>query len=121
MKNLSLVGALVLYLAAGTSHAADKAWYGFRLKVNGSGFALNPVVTSVIVQSIVPDTPAANAHIQIGDEIVEAEGKTVPGARALSLRPLLTKQAGEVLHLRFKRANGETYSAVLTGIKKPSS
>ena len=117
-----LLFALALFLAAGAvAEAGDKAWYGFRLKVETGGFPLNPIVRSVIVQSVVPNTPATEQQIRPGDEIIEAEGRTVPGGRALQLRPIMSKQAGEVLRLRLKRANGETYSAVLTGIKKPSS
>jgi hypothetical protein len=58
---------------------------------------------------------------QAGDEIVETQGKIVPGARALQLRPIMSKQVGEVLHPRLRRTSGETYNALLTGIKKPSA
>ncbi len=57
--------------------------------------------------------------MEAGDEIVETQGKIVPGARALQLRPIMSKQVGEVLHLRLRRTSGETYNALLTGIKKP--
>ena len=68
---------------------------------------------------VAPGSPADKQRIQVGDEIIEAAGKKVPGAKANDLKPLLEKEVGEVLHLRLKRSRGEIYSANLTAVKRP--
>jgi S1-C subfamily serine protease len=122
MKSKMLAGcAAVIVLGFTTAvHAAqEKAWYGFKLDVNRSGFVLNPTVVSVVVREVVPNSPAAAQHISVGDEIIEAEGKPVPGNKALQLRPLMTKSPGDTLHLRFKRKDGDTYAVAITAVKRP--
>lgn len=119
MRKFAVTLALLLFVPVATGNAGEKAWYGFRVKIDTAGFVLNPTVRSAVIQKVLPNTPAADQHIGVGDEIIEAEGKVVSGGRALQLKPILSKQVGEVLHLRLKRANGEMYPAVLTGIKKP--
>jgi hypothetical protein len=41
----------------------------------------------------------------------------VPGRKASELKPLIQKEAGESLHLKLKRRNGETYSVTLVAVK----
>ncbi len=121
MRKLSLTLVLLGFGLIASAHAADKAWYGFRVKVDTAGFALNPTVRSAVIQKVAPDSPAAAQRIEAGDEIIEAEGKTVPGGRALQLKPILGKKIGETLRLRLRRPNGETYPALVTGIRKPAA
>lgn len=111
--------AIGLGLSATSAHAAEKAWYGFHIKPETSGFPLNPVVESVVIDKIKPGSPAAAKQIAVGDEILEADGKPVPGARALQLLPLVNKRAGDVLHLRLRRPDGRDYSVTVRGIPKP--
>lgn len=122
MKNKILLGcALALAFAFATAaHAApEKGWYGFKLDVTTSGFMFNPTVASAVVKEIVPNSPAAALHMTVGDEIVEAEGKPVPGNKALQLKPLMARSPGETLHLRCKRKSGETYDVAIVAIKRP--
>ena len=121
MRKFSILLGLLLHLSLATANAADKAWYGFRLKVDTAGFVLNPTVRSAVIQKVAPDSPATANKIEVGDEIIEAEGKKVPGGRALQLKPFLSKKAGDTLRLRLKRPDGEIYSVIVTGIKKPSA
>ena len=113
-----LPALLVLLFCGGVALAAEKGWFGFVLGVKGSGL-FNPTVHSVVVQSITPGTPAAAQNIAPGDEIVEVGGVSVPGRKANELRPLIEKKAGEVVHLRLKRSNGENYSVTMTAVKRP--
>lgn len=110
---------LLFVVAAAPAQAAEKAWYGFHIKPETTGFPLNPVVVAVVIDKVAPDSPATSQNIRVGDEIVEAEGQAVPGGRALSLLVLLSKPIGATLHLRLKRPNGEAYSAAVIGIRKP--
>ena len=112
--------ALILVASIGAASAAqEKGWFGFKLAVKTSGFTLNPTVVTAVVKSVDPNSPASEQDVVVGDEIVEAEGKTVAGNKARELKPFLTIRPGAVLHLRLKRKDGETYSATLTATKRP--
>jgi C-terminal processing protease CtpA/Prc len=119
MRTFVITVAVMIAAAVTSASAAEKAWYGFHIKPETAGFPLNPVVTSVVIDKIKPNSPAAAQKMQVGDEIIEADGKPVPGTRALKLVALLSKQPGEVLRLRLKRADGDDYSVSVRGIKKP--
>lgn len=121
MNRITFLFALLVACSIPTLQGAEKAWFGFAVNVETAGFPLNPTVRFVRVAKVVPNSPAATQHIEAGDEIVEAEGHTVPGGRALQLQPLLKRQVGDVLHLRLKRPTGEVYPAALTGIAKPAA
>jgi len=119
MTKFTILIGLSVALWLTPASAAERAWYGFHIKPNTSGFPLNPVVTSVVIDKIKSNSPADAQNMHVGDEIIEAEGKTVPGARALQLISLLTKQPGDWLHLRLRRPDGASYAVLIQGIKKP--
>lgn len=121
MKKRALILVLLVGAFAASASAAERAWYGFHIKPETAGFPLNPIVRSVTIDKIKPGSPAAAQKIAVGDEIVEADGKTVPGARALQLLPVVNKRPGDSLHLRLRRATGEDYSVVVQGIRKPDA
>jgi C-terminal processing protease CtpA/Prc len=115
-----LVATLALISAFSvTAGAAEKAWYGFHIKPETSGFVLNPIVQSVPIDRIAPNSPASGQDIRVGDEIIEADGKAVRGARALELLALMNKKPGDRLRLVLRRPNGETYRAEMVAITKP--
>ena len=118
MKKLLLVVLALTWVFTSNLVAAEKGWFGFGLKVEGSGF-LSLIVHSVTVESIAPHSPASEKSIAVGDEIIQVEETTVPGRRAWELKPLLQKQVGDTIHLRLKRPAGETYSVTLTAAKAP--
>src|SRR4051812_34315607 len=113
MRRMPPIVAFALVASVLHCAAADKAWYGFHIKPVTAGFPLNPLVCSVVIDKVKPNSPASEHDMRIGDEIIEAEGKRVPGARALQFVPLLSRHPGEWLHLRLKREGGEEYSAVV--------
>ena len=120
MRQLVLILGLSGLLSTGAAAtAAEKAWYGFHIKPETAGFPLNPVVRSVVIDKIKRGSPADDQDMRVGDEIIEAEGKIVPGARALPLMSILNKKPGELLRLRLKRPDGEIYAVTIRGIKKP--
>lgn len=116
LATVVLIGAFAV-----TASAADKAWYGFHIKAKTSGFMFNPVVESVTVDMIAPNSPASAHGIQVGDEIIEAEGTPISGSRGLSLMGAMKKQPGETLRLTLRRKDGETYRVSVVGIKKPGT
>ncbi|MEY2506011.1 MAG: hypothetical protein QOH01_340 [Verrucomicrobiota bacterium] len=109
-----LVGAWTQLACAG-----EKGWFGFGVAIKGEGFFLNPILASATVDVVQPKSPAAEKGIAVGDEVLQIEGTDVPGTRALKLRPLMQKEVGQTLHLKLKRANGETYSVALVAATPP--
>ncbi|MDQ6861335.1 MAG: PDZ domain-containing protein [Verrucomicrobiota bacterium] len=120
MKQLFATFSIFVALAASTV-AAEKAWYGFHIKPKTSGFPLNPIVDSVTIDMIAPNSPASTHGIQVGDEIIEAEGTKIAGTRGLALISLVKKQPGETLRLVLRHNGGETYRVSIVGIKKPGT
>lgn len=119
MKKLLLAAVIRLALSGGAAAAPEKGYFGFKLAVSTSGFMFNPTVKRVTIGSIVPNSPA-DGRIAVGDEIIEAEGHAVPGAKALELKPIMQKSPGETVHLKLKRNNGESYSVEITAVKRPA-
>ena len=117
MKKLFLAGLSLTWIFTASLMAAEKGWFGFGLKVAGSGF-LSLTVHSVTVESIAPHSPASEQSIAVGDEIIQVEEITVPGRRAWELKPLIQKQVGETVHLRLKRPGGQIYSVTLIAVKR---
>ena len=120
MKRLLFAAIFTTFLLhAAIAAAGEPGWFGFAVSVKGSGFFLNPTVEAVIIQSVVPKSPAAQHDIAVGDEVVQVESTAVPGRKANELKPLLRKEVGQVLHLRLKRVSGEIFSANITAAKRP--
>lgn len=121
MRNLAFILLFLACLCPATTKAVEKAWYGFHIKPALEGFALNPVVKSVVIDKVKANSPASAQNIRVGDEIIEAEGIKVPGTRALQFVPILRKQPGDTLNLRLKTQQGRTYSVLVQAIQRPSS
>lgn len=110
-----ILGAVLL--AGGPAHAAEPGKNGLSVSVSADGF-FNPTIKSLKVAKVDPGGPAALAGIAPGDEIVEIEGIAVPGAKGDRLRPLMTRNAGEVTNMVLVRPSGEKYRARLVAVPK---
>jgi C-terminal processing protease CtpA/Prc len=97
-----------------------KGFFGLTVAIDGEGFFLNPTLKSVTVQKVALNSPAANAGIAPGDQILEAEGRKIAGTKAKELQPIMTKKIGQALHLLLKRPKGESYKATLIAIARPA-
>jgi C-terminal processing protease CtpA/Prc len=110
MKRIGIGIVAVLMLLALTLAPAvadePKGTFGLTVAVDADGFFLNPTLKSVTVQKVEPRSPAANAGIAAGDQIVEAEGRTIAGSKGRELQPILSKQPGQTIHLLLKRPKG---------------
>jgi C-terminal processing protease CtpA/Prc len=109
---------VALTLAPAVAEEA-KGFFGLTVAVDADGFFLNPTLKTVTVQKVEPKSPAANAGIAAGDQIVEAEGRTVAGTKGRELEPMMSKKVGQALHLLLKRPKGESYKATLIAVARP--
>jgi C-terminal processing protease CtpA/Prc len=112
---------MLLVSTLSRAHAEDdKGFFGLAVSVDGEGFFLNPTLHTITIQKVVPKSPAANAGIAPGDQIIEAEGRVIAGTKARELEPIMSKKVGQALHLLMKRPKGELYKATLIAIAKPT-
>lgn len=112
--------ALATLLAAPALQAADERGHlGFAISVDGDGPIWNPVLKSAKVAKVTPASPAASAGLLPGDLIVEVDGRTVAGAKARDLEPLMKKKPGERLALKVQRAGGALQDLVLVAAERP--
>jgi C-terminal processing protease CtpA/Prc len=95
-----------------------KGWFGFAAIVDVDATS-SPSVKSIRIDSVVAGSPAEKQKLAAGDEIIEAEGLLVADCKAQDLQVRMNKHVGETLHLKLKRAGGETYSANLVAAAKP--
>ena len=93
VRELVIAAVLFLGVSLASATAAEKAWFGFHIKPETTGFPLNPIVRSVVIDKVKPHSAAEALDIRIGDEIMEAEGKPVPGTRRPSAHLALAKAA----------------------------
>ena len=123
MQRLGIKIATVLMLLVVTLAPAradePKGTFGLTVAVDADGFFLNPTLKSVTVQKVEPKSPAANAGIAAGDQIVEAEGRTIAGSKGRELEPMMSKKVGQALHLLLKRPKGESYRVTLIAVARP--
>jgi C-terminal processing protease CtpA/Prc len=114
-RRIALTGGLLglLAMAAKVRAEDERGQLGFSISVDGDGPFWNPVLKSATVAKVTPASPAASAGLVPGDQIVEVEGRTVAGAKARELEPLMARRPGERLSLRVRRADGSVQQLVL--------
>ena len=97
----------MLLVAVSTSaFGQEKGYFGLGVSVVADGF-VNPILKTVTVNKVAPNSPAAKAGITAGDLIIEVEGKVVSGLKADELKPFMQRNIGESTRFVLKRANGE--------------
>ena len=114
-----LVAMCCLALSLAGRAAEADGWFGFTVNADVDGF-FSPVLRSITVISVSPDSPAASRGLAAGDKIAGVEGIAVAGHAAKEIQVALHKAIGETLQLRLTRANGESYLATLTAAAKPT-
>jgi C-terminal processing protease CtpA/Prc len=122
IRRVVIVAAVMLLVSTlSPAHAEDgKGFFGLAVSIDGEGFFLNPTLRTITIQKVEPKSPAANAGIAPGDQIIEAEGRVIAGTKARELEPIMTKKVGQALHLLLKRPKGELYKVILIAIAKPT-
>jgi C-terminal processing protease CtpA/Prc len=112
------LGLLVALVQPAGAAEQGRATYGFKVKVDAATLSLNPVIKSVVVDEVKPGSPAERAGIVPGDEILQAEGRDVPGAKADDVKPLMQRRVGDPLALKLRRADGSVYDAHMVGVAR---
>jgi S1-C subfamily serine protease len=113
MKPGQPVILILLALVATSAWAADRGYFGFSTSIESEGFSLNPMVKSVRVEVVTPNSPAAKAGIVPGDLIVEVEGKPVAGTKADVLKPYMQREVGQSTRIVIRKVSGENLALVL--------
>jgi C-terminal processing protease CtpA/Prc len=101
---------ILLLVFVHPSHGAGQK-LGFAVDVEGEGFFLNPMVKKIIVTEVVKGSLAEATGIRTGDQIIQIEGQSVAGMRALELRPFMKLNPGETRTFRLKHADGTEVDA----------
>ena len=113
------VFALLMCTCLGLAATGTPGRFGIGFKVETEGFVLDPKLKRVTVTSLQPGLPADKAGIKLGDEIVEADGKAVAGARAFGMRSIMDKEAGQSLTLKLRHPAGDVYTVTMVAVAKP--
>lgn len=114
-----LASAMLVCCVALAAQAADAGFLGLGVAVDGDGVPWNPTLKSAKVVKVVPRSPAEQAGVAVGDQIVEVAGRTVAGAKARELQPALQLAVGQRLSLVLKKASGELKAVSLMAAPKP--
>lgn len=110
---------VLLVLSPLVAVAAGSGYIGIAVAVDGEGFFLNPTLKSVRVARVAAASPAANAGMSVGDDILEVEGHPVAGARASDLKPYLERAVGQSTRFVIRKATGEVRQITVVAGPKP--
>lgn len=92
----------------------ERGVFGVTVAISAEGW-LRPTIRAAHIVQVQPGMPAHRAGIASGDEVLELDGRRIPGAAAADLAPLAQgKRIGETLSVLLRRPGGDSYRAVLT-------
>lgn len=77
----------------------------------------------IMVQRVFPNSPAQQAGVVVGDEVIAADGVQIRSVYQ-ALRPVLARQPGDVLKFRLQSADGQTRDVEVVlggGVELPSA
>ena len=104
LRGLAALGLLAAVLGfALPAAAAEKGWFGLSVNIEADEQSENPMVHTVTIVKVAPNSPAAQAGLASGDLILEADGTPLPGLKTDALRAAMGKQVGETLRLKIRR------------------
>jgi len=113
MRDRLLRGTLAAFcvawlLFAQLANAADpgRGRLGFTVYVEVDGSYAKPILKSVRVQEIEPDSPAHAAGLKIDDLILRVQGKPLAGANAREVAAMIQVPPGEKLQLVVHGSDG---------------
>jgi S1-C subfamily serine protease len=118
MRSIRLLLAICFFAVSSWAVAADKGTFGFSISVDVEGFSFNPVLKTVEIDEVKAGSPAELAGLVKGDQFIEIEGHVVAGAKAFDLKPYLSRNAGETVNFKVRKASGEIVAVALTAVKK---
>jgi len=97
--------ALLLSLAQPAA-AAERGRLGFTVYVEVDGSYIKPILKSVRVQQIDPDSPARDGGLKVDDLILQVQGKPLAGADAREVAAMVQVPPGERLRLLVRGPDG---------------
>jgi len=109
--------ALVLAaLAAGSgAHAAGKPLIGISFSVETDGF-FSTTLKKVTITEVKPGAPAAQAGLQVGDDVVAANDLPIAGTPGSKLSAMIgAAKPGDHLRLRVQRGGAEQQVDIVVG------
>lgn len=102
----SLLCSLMLFsfgcLASGLGFGADVSVEGF----------FNPTIKQFKIIEVHSGSPAEQAGVKVGQQVLEIDGCVIPGCSASKAKEIMNKKAGEVLRIQVKNLDGN--EAILT-------
>ncbi len=118
MRAALRAGLILALLVCGCS-ADPNGWFGMALSYEAKGDAAAPTVSSIIIASVVPGSPAARAGLRPGDLLLALEGHVVAGAPARELKDVTARPVGARLHVTAVRPGALPFEVVLTAVRRP--
>jgi Do/DeqQ family serine protease len=113
----------VVETAVGGGHAVVRPWFGARMQSVTPEIARSlglPLPQGALVADLWPNGPAARAGLRQGDVVVQADGKTVVDAAALSY-VIANHRPGETIPLVVRRSDGHDQPAQLHAEAPPAT
>jgi len=122
--SVNIAGSMVKSLGDKYSVLLNKEEYGavsgilYEGKAIGTGISIGEKGNDFYISSVFPGTPAHKAGIEVGDVILEIEGKEVAGLLLNEVYSLLFRNEGEILNISLSRNNElQEYSLAAGEIK----
>ena len=116
---LQVFAVALLMSCSALSLAGERGYFGFVPKVSAGGFLLNPVIKRITIDGVASESPAAQAGIASGDEVVRIEDTEVVGSKALKLRAMAEREIGQTLQLTLRHVDGTIYKASMVAVARP--
>ena len=117
-QRLCALCLLVLLAWPLAAQAAGRGVFGFSMAIDSEGFFLNPTLRSIRITKVAAASPAEQAGLKVGDEVIEVAGRAVAGAKGREIQALAEKDVGQSLLLKVKRAGGEVAALTLVAVEK---
>ena len=108
----------LLLLLTSSVWAGERGCFGFGFKIDGEGVFWNPTLRSATIEKVAPNSPAALAGMQTGDEVIEVASKAVVGAKGKDMQALIEKDIGEPVKMKLKHASGEVVEITMVAKAK---
>jgi len=119
MHSKFAVALLALFLSFSSAvWAGERGYFGFGFKIDGEGVFWNPTLRSATIEKVAPNSPAAAAGMQPGDEVIEVAGKVVAGAKGKDIQSHIEKDIGESVQMKLRHANGEVKVVTMVAAAK---
>ncbi len=99
--------------------AGEKGYIGISLSIDGEGFFLNPTLKTVKIEKVLLNSPSFKAGVELGDLVVEVDGKKILGSKANEMKPHLEKEVGQTVRFVLQKLNGEIKHVTVVAGPKP--